>query len=122
MTPATEVTSPGAVALRGPHRQDDEFTGEVHVYEPHRVGLPPMGSYARELWRRRQFAFEMSRTTLRAQHFQTVLGQLWLVLNLLLLTFVYFLLVDILRHGTRGPVFFATSWRRCSPSTSSASR
>jgi teichoic acid transport system permease protein len=96
-----------ATAAPRTHRQDDEFTGEHHVYEPHRVGLPPLGSYFRELWHRRQFAFEMSRTNLRAQHYQTALGQLWLVLNPLLLTLVYFLLVDILRHGTRGPVFFA---------------
>src|SRR4051794_38639369 len=96
-----------ATAAPRPHRQDDEFTGEHHVYEPHRVGLPPLRSYFRELWNRRQFAFEMSRTNLRAQHYQTALGQLWLVINPLLLTLVYFLLVDILRHGTRGPEFFA---------------
>jgi teichoic acid transport system permease protein len=80
---------------------------EVHVYEPHRVGLPPLRRYAREVWRRRQFVTEMSRTSLRAQHYDTALGQLWLLLNPLLLTLVYFLLVDILRHGTRGPRFFA---------------
>src|SRR3954467_4222689 len=96
-----------ATAAPRPHRQDDEFTGEHHVYEPHRVGLPPLRSYFRELWNRRQFAFEMSRTNLRAQHFDTALGQLWLVLNPLLLTLVYFVLVDILRHGTRGADFFA---------------
>ena len=81
--------------------------GEKHVYEPHRVGLPPLGWYVRSLWARRQFAFQMSRTTLRAQHFKSALGQLWLVLNPLLLTFVYFLLVSILRDGNRGTIFFA---------------
>ncbi|MEA2288099.1 MAG: teichoic acid transport system permease protein, partial [Solirubrobacteraceae bacterium] len=94
------------VPERRPGR-DDEFSAERHVYEPHRIGLPPLRPYLRELWRRRQFAVEMSRTTLRAQHFNSVLGQFWLVLNPLLLTFVYFLLVDILRSGTRGSVFFA---------------
>ncbi len=89
-----------------PRRQDD-FTAEVHVYEPHRVGMPPLRSYARAVWQRRQFALEMSRTELRAQHFNTVFGQLWLVLNPLLLAFVYFLLVDILRSGARGADFFA---------------
>jgi teichoic acid transport system permease protein len=88
-------------------RPDDEFTGDVHVYEPHRVGVPPLRIYLVELWRRRQFAVEMARTTLRAQHFETALGQLWLILNPLLLTLVYFLLVDILRHGHGGPNFFA---------------
>jgi teichoic acid transport system permease protein len=90
------------------HRREDEFTGERHVYEPHTVGLPPLRSYLRELWRRREFAVELSRTTLREQHFDTVFGQLWLVLNPLLLALVYFLLVDILRaRGSHDTAFFA---------------
>lgn len=87
--------------------RDDEFTAERHVYEPHRIGLPPMGPYVRELWRRRHFAFELARTNLRVQHFNTVFGQLWLVINPLLLAFVYFVLVDIVRRGGRGPEFLA---------------
>ena len=46
---------------------DDEYA-ERHVYEPHRVGLPPLSKYLSELWKRREFAVELSRTTLRAQH------------------------------------------------------
>src|SRR5215218_5125166 len=90
-----------------PHRREDEFTGERHVYVPLSVGLPPLGSYLRELWRRREFAVEMSRTQLREQHFNTVFGQLWLVLNPLLLAAVYFVLVDILRPRLGGWTFFA---------------
>ena len=89
------------------HVLEDEFTSEHHVYEPHRVGLPPLRSYLRELWRRREFAFELARTNLRAQHFNTAFGQLWLVLNPLLLAGVYFILVDILRSGGQGENFFA---------------
>jgi teichoic acid transport system permease protein len=88
-------------------RREDEFTSERHVYEPHRVGLPPIGSYVRELWRRREFALELSRTELRAQHFNTVFGQLWLVINPVLLACVYFVLVDILRPREGGMDFFA---------------
>ena len=88
-------------------RPEDEFTSERHVYEPHKIGLPPVRPYVRELWRRREFAREMSRTNLRAQHFNTMFGQLWLVLNPLLLAGVYFVLVDILRSGSRGTDFFA---------------
>ena len=91
----------------GSHRREDEFTSERHVYEPHKVGLPPLGSYVRELWRRREFAFELSRTTLRAQNYNTALGQLWLVISPLLLACVYYVLVDILRRRTGGVVFFA---------------
>ena len=50
----------------------------------------------------------MARTSLRAQHFNTAFGQLWLVLNPLLLAGVYFMLVDILRGRARAaPDFFA---------------
>jgi teichoic acid transport system permease protein len=94
-----------AVADR-PARGDD-LSVERRVYEPHRVGLPPLGPYVRELWQRRQFAFALSRTTLRAQHFNTVLGQLWLIINPLLLALVYFLLIDILAGGSKGEVYLA---------------
>jgi teichoic acid transport system permease protein len=89
------------------HEREVEWATEHHVYEPHRVGLPPIGPYVRELWRRREFAFELSRTYLQAQHFDTAFGQLWLVLNPMLLAGVYFVLVDILRHGHRPSGFFA---------------
>jgi ABC-type polysaccharide/polyol phosphate export permease len=91
-----------------PHRREDEFTGERHVFVPHSVGLPPLRSYARELWRRREFALELARTKLREQNFDTVFGQLWLVLNPMLLALVYFILVDILRASdSRNSEFFA---------------
>jgi teichoic acid transport system permease protein len=102
----TEARSASAVQPR-PHAREDEFTTERHVYEPHPIGLPPLGSYARALWQRRAFALELARTNLRAQHFNTALGQLWLLVNPLLLAFVYFLLVEIVRSGSRGIVFLA---------------
>jgi teichoic acid transport system permease protein len=95
-----------AVAERRRARPDD-FTAERHVYEPHRVGLPPLRPYVREFWRRRDFAFELARAELRVQHFNTALGQFWLILNPLLLAFVYFTLVEIVRNGSRGMDFLA---------------
>ncbi|HXV58808.1 MAG TPA: ABC transporter permease [Gaiellaceae bacterium] len=89
------------------HGATDEFTSELHVYEPHRVGLPPVKPYLRELWRRRQFALELARSNLRAQNYNTALGQLWLVLNPLLLGIVYFMLVTIVRGDSRGSQFLA---------------
>ena len=91
-----------------PHRREDEFTGEKHVFVPHSVGLPPLRSYVHELWRRREFAVELARTKLREQNFDTAFGQLWLVLNPLLMALVYFILVDILRASdSRNSEFFA---------------
>ena len=86
---------------------EDGFAGEWQVYEPHRGGLPPIRPYLREVWRRRHFAIELARTDLRARHFNTTLGQLWLVVNPLLLAFVYFTLITIVRGGNRGSEFLA---------------
>jgi teichoic acid transport system permease protein len=94
-------------ATTPPHHRENDFAEEHHVYEPHLVGLPPLLPYIKEAWRRRSFSIELSRTKLRAQHFNTVFGQLWLVLNPLLLAGVYFVLVDILRGGSNRPGFFA---------------
>jgi teichoic acid transport system permease protein len=84
-----------------------QFAGEIHVYEPHRIGLPPIGLYLRQLWLRRQFAFELARTNLRSKHYNTLLGQLWLILNPLLLGLVYFALVEIIGRGNRDIDFLA---------------
>jgi teichoic acid transport system permease protein len=96
-----------STATTPPHHRENDFAEEHHVYEPHLVGLPPLLPYIKEAWRRRSFAVELSRTKLRAQHFNTVFGQLWLVLNPLMLAGVYFVLVDILRGGSNRPGFFA---------------
>src|SRR4029453_14707261 len=104
---ASLPVAPAPVPVQRALPEENEFTSERHVYEPHKIGLPPLGPYLRELWRRREFAREMARTNLRAQHFNTAFGQLWLVLNPLMLAAVYFLLVYILRSGSRGGDFFA---------------
>src|SRR3712207_4413596 len=104
LTPREVVKDPdGGTAPR----EENEFTAKRHVYEPHVVGLPKIGPYVRELWRRREFAVGLSRTKLRSKHFNTVSGQLWLVLTPMLLGLVYFILVDILQRGSRGAEFFA---------------
>lgn len=81
----------------------DEYLGEHHVYRPHRAGLPPLGRYLSELWRRRAFVRELARAELKAQNYQTAFGQLWLVLNPLLNAAVYFVLVDILGNAGSKP-------------------
>ena len=101
-----EVRTATAVERDG-HPRADQFTGERHVYEPHPIGLPPLGPYFRALWQRRQFAFALARTNLRSQHFNTALGQLWLLLNPVLLALVYFTLVEIIRSGSRSIDFLA---------------
>lgn len=71
---------------------------ELQVYEPHRAGLPKLRPYFTDLWNRRQFAAELSRATMRAAHSMTFFGQIWLVLNPLLLAAVYYVLVNLLTN------------------------
>jgi teichoic acid transport system permease protein len=101
-----EGTSPKARNGK-PRRADDEFTTNYHVYEPFQAGLPPLGPYFRECWRRRHFALQLAYTKLRARNYDTVLGQLWLVLTPLLMAAVYYMLITIIRGGSRGPEHFA---------------
>ena len=72
------------------------MSAPLSIYEPFRAGLPPLGSYLRSLWARRSFISEFSRSELREQNYGSVFGQLWLVLNPLLLSGVYFLLIYII--------------------------
>lgn len=74
----------------------------VTVYEPHMRGVPPLGAYLRRLWLRRRFGWAKARADLKAQHFNTFFGQLWTVLNPMLLAVIYFLVVGLIRGGERG--------------------
>ena len=74
----------------------------LQVYEPFRAGLPKLGKYWKSLWSRRTFISEYSKSELREQHFDSVFGQLWLVLNPLLLSGVYFILIVIIGGTTDG--------------------
>lgn len=78
----------------------------VHVFLPHRAGLPRLSTYFVTLWRRRHFAIELSRASMRAAHTNTFFGQFWLVISPALNAAVYFLLVNIIRGGNSGPDFF----------------
>ena len=75
----------------------------LQVYEPFKAGLPPLRKYWRSLWSRRTFISEYSRSELREQHFDSIFGQLWLILNPLMLSAVYFLLIVII-GGSGGAI------------------
>jgi teichoic acid transport system permease protein len=79
---------------------------EHHVFRSRRSGVPRLREYLPQLWARREFVYELARCTLSAQNFMNVFGQLWLVLNPLLLGAVYFVLVDILSNGKHASNYF----------------
>lgn len=107
------MTSAHAAADHAANRQAVErasragYLSDVQVYEPHRAGLPPLGPYFLELWHRREFAAELSRAEMRSANTRTFFGQVWLVLNPLLLAGVYFVLLFILAPREDGAAFFA---------------
>jgi teichoic acid transport system permease protein len=74
------------------------------VYEADTRGLPKLQPYWQEVWRRRRFATQVARADLRARNYDTVLGQLWIVVNPALLAGVYFLLVTVILGSERGGV------------------
>lgn len=85
----------------------DRQPGVYFHFGPHHNGLPPVRKYLRELWQRREFAFELSRSNMRASSSDTFFGQIWLVLNPLMMAAVYYLLVAILSDRGRQPGYFA---------------
>jgi ABC-type polysaccharide/polyol phosphate export permease len=93
--------------MSAPTRTDDrEFNPVYHSYGVHKAGLPPLVPYFKELWHRRGFAAELSKATMRGANSNTFFGQAWLVLNPLLMSGVYYLLVTIVR-GRHDALFFS---------------
>lgn len=77
------------------------------VFGPHRHGIPPLAPYFRAFWERRQFIYFLARTELRARHIDTWFGQVWTILNPLLLGGVYFFLIAVLRGSLSDSAHFA---------------
>lgn len=62
----------------------------------------PFGAYVRDLWERRQFTMSLATGSLRAQHLDTTLGNVWHVLNPALLMAVYYVVFGLLLDTRRG--------------------
>jgi len=67
------------------------------VYESTATGLPALRPYFVDLWARRRFVWHLARTDLKAEHYTSAIGQLWVILDPLLLAAVYFLLRTVVR-------------------------
>lgn len=66
------------------------------------TAAPSVGTYLRDVWRRREFAVVVPAQDLRAQNMDTALGQLWHLVNPALLVGVYFLVFGVLLDTRRG--------------------
>jgi teichoic acid transport system permease protein len=90
---ASNRVSPKAMRRAGLHN-----VGEQQYFE----------DYLADVWNRREFALEVPLGQLRAQHMNTFLGNLWHVLNPLLVMGVYYVLFGIILNSVnRIPNFLA---------------
>ena len=64
--------------------------------------LPSKFAYLRDAWHRREFAIVVPAQDLRAQNMDTVLGQLWHLVNPALLVGTYFLIFGVVIDTRRG--------------------
>ena len=82
-----------------PEPQRPDLPDDPRERWPHlrRVGIRlPLREYLRELWRRREFAITVPLGELKAQNQDSALGQVWHLLNPLLLIAVYYLIFGVL--------------------------
>jgi teichoic acid transport system permease protein len=63
---------------------------------------PPLGRYLRDVAQRWEFTWSLALGAMRAQHLDTMLGNLWHVLNPFLLVGVYYLVFGVLIKTDRG--------------------
>lgn len=73
-----------------------ERSRELRLIEQHRANLPPLGDYFQRVWEYRTFAIELAKGRQRATNSATLLGQLWQLINPLLLALVYYLVWGII--------------------------
>lgn len=71
----------------------------IAVYEPTITGLPPLRRYFASVWERRPFIWHLARTDMKAQHYDTVLGFVWLVADPLLLAATFYLIRSVFAPG-----------------------
>lgn len=94
---ASSSAADSTQARGGPTSSDGVEAHPVTVYEPSRTGLPPMRAYLRTVWARRPFIWHDARSDLKAENYNTVLGQVWLILSPLLLAGVFIIGRSVLR-------------------------
>ncbi len=65
-------------------------------------GAPGLLAYLRDLWARREYAIAVPVADLKATHMDTLLGNLWHILNPLMMIGVYYLIFGVLLNTDRG--------------------
>ncbi len=71
----------------------------ISVYEPTVTGLPPLRAYFESVWERRMFVWHMARTKMKAEHYDTVMGVVWLIADPLVMAGTLYLMRAVLRSS-----------------------
>lgn len=71
-------------------------------------GRPRLRDYLRWMWQRREFTYHLAASAFRSQHMDTLLGNLWQLINPVLLIGVYYLVFGVLLGNLGGD---ALPWR-----------
>lgn len=67
------------------------------VHEPSVTALPPLRQYVRDVWARRPLIWHIARSDMKSANYDTALGQIWVVLDPLLMALVYYVVRSTLR-------------------------
>lgn len=82
------------------------MTDEV-IYEANRATLVRLPRYIASVWERRHLALDLARSEVKASHQDTLLGQLWQLLNPILLAVAYVFLFEVVASRPGGFDFLA---------------
>jgi len=95
------VTDPGPE--RGASLSADEAAALANEHGLAPVGVrPPLRAYIRDVWRHRGFLLTMSSADFVARHQQNYLGQIWSILNPILLGTAYYVVFGLILQTTVG--------------------
>lgn len=86
--------------------EDPISTRKRNVYKPYRAGLPNIGRYLSSMWGRKAFVYELASAERRAEHLDTVFGNLWSVISPLFMAGIYYLLIFVLQGSHQGTEYF----------------
>lgn len=78
----------------------------VRVIKPFKPGLPSLSLYLSDMWARREFVQELSRSERAEEQLDTVFGQLWSVISPLLSAGIYYLFIFVVQGQQQGQEFF----------------
>src|SRR5688572_12574900 len=75
----------------------EAFARQPIVHEPTRTRIPPLREYCRGVWDCRELIWNIARTDKKAEHYDTALGRVWVILDPLLLAGVYYFVRSVIR-------------------------